>query len=348
MDELSEMTTSPRKSKSPMRASISKPEHSSENSSAIEKMSLRMEIELKRDKLKSQEEANFTYKPVMYTSRRLSTTDNGNDRENRFDKLYSDALKRQITSIIKEEEAVKSIPFSPKLSTKTRSSSRSRGESPSGSRSNTPTRQKLEPPSFTFKPDISKRAKSIERPNSTPEISDRLYLNSEYARQKLQKKRSEKDLKDMEECTFSPKILDEKRSHSATRGMRLVDRLTSYGENTKHKIAEKQKVKEEKEAAQLTFRPSLVTKRSPTPTTPSNSAITVPVYERLSMSTEKPLKPHVREALSEFTFKPHLVSRSVSVSLLIFSQSFIPLTLVISLLSLTAQLTPNRQWYQHS
>jgi hypothetical protein len=312
MDEISELSTTPSKSNlSPLRAKISKPAPSGplspDGSTASGKLSLRMEIEMKRERIKLEEESNYTFKPVFYTGNRRK--DEG-IRENRFDKLYSDALKRQITSQIKEEEAIKQIPFSPKFVSKSRSSSRSssRSRSPGpSSRSSTPSKQKPEPPSFPFKPEISKRAKSIERPNTAPEIADRLYSHSHHAREKLERKRSEKDLKEMEDCTFAPKILDQKRSQSATRGLKVVERLSSYGEASKSRIAEKQKEKEEKEAAELTFKPQITAGKRPS--TPSN----LPVHERLSMSTDKPLSSHVVEALSEFTFKPRLVARSVSV-----------------------------------
>lgn len=308
MDEISELSNTPSKNNlSPLRAKILKAVPSGplspDGSTASGKASLRAEIELKRERLKLEEESNFTFKPVFYTGNRRK--DEG-IRENRFDKLYSDALKRQITSQIKEEEAVKQIPFSPKFVAKPRSSSRSRSPGPS-SRSSTPSKQKPDAPSFTFKPEISKRAKSIERPNTAPEIADRLYSHSHHAREKLDRKRSEKDIKDMEDCTFAPKILDPKRSQSATRGLKVVDRLSSYGEASKSRIAERQKEKEEKEGVELTFKPQIIANKRPS--TPSN----LPVHERLSMSTDKPLSSHVVEALSEFTFKPRLIARSVSV-----------------------------------
>ncbi|RYG69944.1 hypothetical protein EON64_01470, partial [archaeon] len=97
-----------------------------QNESAEEiKLSRREEIELRKEQRRQKEEANLTFKPVLSTSNHKSRTNDAKPEETaRYQRLYSDALKRHIQKTWKEKEE-KEASFSPKLSTRPRSASRS-------------------------------------------------------------------------------------------------------------------------------------------------------------------------------------------------------------------------------
>lgn len=287
-----------------------------------QKISLRMEIMLKKEKLKQEEEANFTYKPKLFTSptnkNKPKPNEDPNARENRFDKLYSDALKRHISHTMKEEQKDKDLTFTPKVtkraSSASRSNSASRGngarsvsrertsvgsDAVSDGRQTPRSRKSIEPEKPTFKPAISKRAKSIERARDK-EVADRLYEHGLHLKEKMERKRVESEQKQLESCSFAPKITENKRSSSASR-LDVVERMSKFDELRKKKLQEA--VEQKKEAEKnLTFKPTLMAKRSSTPTQ-------LPFHERLAVPQEKTVSHAAMEAMSHLTFKPQLVSK---------------------------------------
>jgi len=157
------------------------------------KLNPRQELELRKEKLRQEEEANFTFKPALVSSSRGRSRDPKALDENRFDKLYSDALKRHLQTQFKAEgEKDKDIPFAPRLATRGRSVSRGSSASRGSARErNEPFHERLtqttspkpkalpEQKELTFKPTISKRAKSIER-KELKDPAERLYHHNKY------------------------------------------------------------------------------------------------------------------------------------------------------------------------
>jgi hypothetical protein len=301
------------------------------------KLSLRREIELRKAKQKEREEANYTFKPNIHQiNNKVKGQDPpGTPRENRFDKLYSDALKRHITTHLREETKDRDLTFTPTIHSRStsrqnsRPSSRARTREPSVERSSrgasterdskpiherlsTPRQPKKEPENsdLTFTPTISKRAKAIETLGSQ-EVAKRLYEHSKMIQEKLELKRSESEQKAKETCTFSPQLIT-KRSTSTQRagGPSVVDRTMRFEEVRQLKLEEARRQKEEEELSQITLKPNLVTSRRPS--TPSSRQ---PVHERLAVPLDKSVSPQVALAYSEYTFHPKLhTKRAPSVS----------------------------------
>jgi hypothetical protein len=343
-----------------------------EDDSLEQKITLRMEIMMKKEKLKQLEEANYTYKPKLYTNSARTTpksagkgtssptpghnssfsTSLGDDasstKENRFDKLYSDALKRHITQNQKEENKDKDLTFTPKMTTTTkRSTSRSssRGGSRSASRERsaprersvdsrasgtsstqvnnsssnnqertgrqaaTPTRttrKSIEPEKPTFQPQITKRAKSIER-GRDKEVSNRLYEHGIHVKEKMERKRNEVEVKNMESCTFAPKIVETKRSSSASR-LNVVERMSKFEEQRQKKLQEALEQKKETEKS-FSFQPTLLAKGANTASLYNQQQQQLPFHERLTVPQEKSISSAAAEALSQLTFQPQIVSK---------------------------------------
>eukprot|EP01031_Cornospumella_fuschlensis_P040259 gene40259-49055_t len=194
------------------------------------KLSRREEVELRKEQKKQQEEANLTFKPVLSTANHKSRTNDGKTEDTaRYQRLYSDALKRHIQKTWKEKEE-KEASFSPKLSTRPRSASRSSSASRASRDNNeiaerlhqglgargggaavvaAASRSRLEAElnkDLTFKPAITKRAKSMERKDSSKDASDRLYHHNQHLKEKLERKRQEVAARQLEGCTFAPAV----------------------------------------------------------------------------------------------------------------------------------------------
>jgi hypothetical protein len=207
-----------------------------------QKISIRREIELRKAKEREDQEANFTFKPhINEKSPRRDPP--GTPRENRFDKLYSDALKRHITTHLREEQKEPELTFTPTIHSRTGSRTHSRTGStqrmresvqdhqtssssygvastpdardrprdtrPLGDRLSTPTRRKETPTAaqaeMTFTPSISKRARAIETLGSQ-EVAKRLYEHGKTAQEKMELRRSEVEQKEKDNCPFTPQL----------------------------------------------------------------------------------------------------------------------------------------------
>ena len=168
------------------------------------------------------------------------------------------------------------------------------------------SRKSLEPEKPSFQPAITKRAKSIERARDK-EVSDRLYEHGQHVKEKLERKKVEADQKQLESCTFQPKI-DTKRSSSASK-LDVVSRMSKFEENRQKKLQEAVNQKKENERG-FSFQPTLFAKRSSTPTQQQQ-----PFHERLSIQPEKNVSHAAAEAMAQLTFHPQIVSkRAPSVS----------------------------------
>jgi hypothetical protein len=156
------------------------------------KLNPRQELELRKEKMRQENEENYTFKPALSTSHRDRGRDPKAVDESRFDKLYGDALKRHLQSQWKNDAVDnKETPFVPKLATRGRSSTRGGSTSRSSSKersepfharlSNTTSPKPLVDPykELTFKPSITKRGKSIERAE-LKDPAERLYHHNQF------------------------------------------------------------------------------------------------------------------------------------------------------------------------
>lgn len=303
------------------RLSSSVPETDSlADSVDVPKVNLKLEIMMKKERQRIEEEANFTYKPTLFTNKK---DPEGTPKENRFDKLYNDAMKRHLDDKLKVDNVEdKELTFAPRFSTPkssrptsrghSRSSSRERGgaqgsvnESMNSEKLGTSIRSQKSSAgddNLTFRPNITPRAKSIERSHMR-DVSERLYQQSQHLKEKLERKRSEAELKVTENCTFEPKLNGPKRSSSVNKAEDLVKRMASFEDQKKKKLEDAKKEQEELEKNKAPFRPQLITSKRPA--TPTK----VPVYERLSLTPTKDHSQVIQESNAELTFKPQLISK---------------------------------------
>lgn len=264
----------------------------------------KLEVQAKMENKRLQEEANYSYKPTLYTKPRK---EHEKIDDNRYDRLYSDALKRHLESKWKESIEDKELTFKPKISAKgssSRSASRERGAVSEsieqrllGLAPKTPQAEQ-----YSFKPKITQRAKSIDR-SQQRETPDRLYQHSKTIQEKLEMKRQDQAQKDAVECTFAPRT--NSRPSLTSSKSDLTERMSNYLAYKNQRLEEATKAKIELEKENATFNPVIkLTKRSATPT--KN------VFDRLSVSATD--NKDARSISSEmdgqqFTFKPQLVTK---------------------------------------
>jgi hypothetical protein len=269
----------------------------------------KMEIAFRKERQQLEEEAQYTFKPSLNKVKKGHEIDKSD--ENRFDRLYSDALKRHLESKWKESVDDKDLTFKPKISAKGTSSRSSSCEKGSfeNQKKYIQTKKVVEIKEFSFKPTITKRAQSIDR-SQNRETPERLYLHSKVAKEKQEKLKLDIDQKNMEGCTFSPKT--NMATKSISQNSDLTERMEKYEEFKNRRREEALRVKNEQEIQGVTFKPAIkLTKRSSTPTKTS-------VYERLSsVDREREACASFVEMEAQMTFIPQLVSkRSASVSLI--------------------------------
>ena len=269
------------------------------------------EVTLKREAKKIAEAANFTFKPKLIQSNLSKRWSLDNSPQglvsNRFDRLYSDAQKRKEEEKERNDKIIavsdKDLTFQPKISPRAASRERSSSNSstPNSSkkmhiermyhstgsgRSSTPTTDMKE--QHNFSPQITKRASSIDRSHMR-ESGERLYSLSHIEREKHEKAKLEADKVEMSACTFSPTLVTSRpgsRSSSAQKGRspssHISERMQLYEEKRKKHIEEAVKMKLDREAAEITFKPAIATPAFKTKDdTPSN------VFERLTASVDK-------------------------------------------------------------
>lgn len=350
-------------------------------------MSPRMEILLKKEKKILEEESNYTFKPTVNRSSNNSSNKSKqindhsnlikNDNNSRFDQLYSDALKRHLEQQWKENTVDKDLTFKPKIN-------RSRANSTNNSRSASPlpnktsnieqsfiksssienrlqkqqyhstgkiksTSNNIEQQNLTFKPEITKRAQSIDRKVSANRLFHTnhgitiqiysyyiltsisifllyiyififlLYINIciYYHLGEIEKYKAEQRLqlakeKEVENCTFKPKINQDKQIDNNTHNqLNINQRMEKFQAIRDRKIQEAKYIKESEEQMENTFKPTLKSKPSKQPL--------APFHERLSQSIlEKQVSEQTKqEVFVELTFKPKLIAkRAISVSII--------------------------------
>jgi hypothetical protein len=296
-------------------------------------MTPRMEIMLRKEQKAREEEANMTFRPHVnkhgHGTSPSSAKISGKDSANRFDALYSDALKRHLEAQWKESADQKELTFTPKITERGRSRASSRNASRTGSRASSPgpaaesaidrlhSTQKgklkhgVDPDNkLTFKPEITKRAMSIDR----KETAKRLYTPNSIDKEKAKAAQREMEIREreLEKCTFSPQLVSSSAKYVPKEKVDIRERMSRFEEMKKAKLQERQKQQLEQELADATFKPALESKakRAPTPTKP--------FHERLAQPFERHVPTELAAELNaSMTFKPTLVTkRATSVSAL--------------------------------
>lgn len=167
--------------------------------------------------------------------------------------------------------------------------------------------------SMTFRPSITKRAKSIEkqRQSDAPNVAERLYDQGKKVKEKMEQKKTELEQLRMQECTFAPSVVT--KSKPATTNLEVTERLRRFEEIKKKKLEEALRKKEEEEAEELTFKPK-ISPRAQSPS-PHMTFSQEPLEERLMTPSKRRSSRAQEEATKELTFKPKLIAkRSPSVS----------------------------------
>lgn len=278
----------------------------------------KLEISLRKERQKQLDEAQYTFKPSVTPYKKGHPLSDSIGRENRFDKLYGDALKRHISLQSKDVDDSarkdKDLTFTPKISAKgariSRSSSRERlGLTRSSSRSREPSQERSVADSderrsssrsrisseseFTFKPSITKRAKSVER-DGEKRISEHLYNQDKVLRDRMEQRRQVQTVRDSVECTFAPSVTPRAKQLSAER--EVTERLNRYGEMKKKKLEEAAKRRDEEQQGELTFKPKLVSR----PLSPTRSSAPLSPSKKRSVA---------EEMFRELTFKPQFFTK---------------------------------------
>ena len=289
-------------------------------------MTPRMEIMLRKEQKAREEAAQLTFRPHVNKNgngnSHSATKSTSKDQSNRFDALYSDALKRHLETKWKETADEKDLTFQPKINPRGRASSRQssragsrassqeREAAPTGERLHATPKGKLkhgvDPDNkLTFKPEITKRAMSIDRKES----AKRLYVSNSLEKEKSKALMRETEIKEreLENCTFSPKLIQPPPKFAPKAKIDLNERMSKFEEMKRAKIQEAQRLREEKEIADATFKPVLKAKlkRAPTPTKP--------FHERLAQPMERQVPVEItKEIEATMTFKPTLISKRAS------------------------------------
>ena len=256
------------------------------------KMSRRAEVEMQRAAKKKQEEDNLRFKPQI--AHRKSTQKASDDpdspakpEEPAYNRLYSDARKKQ------EDAKIPPKPehtFKPNVPQRSNSNVKARAKSPidtSNRLYQTSARQpRSQEPAGTFKPTISKRAKSLER-NPGISTADRLYAQAVMAKEKQEKMREQARQQEDASLTFAPSTNESSKPKEKGKSAPVSARMQSYIEQRNKKIEEARKEKEAREAAEFTGRPSIGNgkKRDSKTTTTSSGAN---VFDRLTKAAAQP------------------------------------------------------------
>jgi hypothetical protein len=269
----------------------------------------RLEIEKKKEQKLREEASNLTFKPTLFV-RKGMPKGKIDQSDNRFDKLYNDAIKRHLEDKWKQHIDDPDLTFKPKLTSRasrSRSASRERDERLHQSATGHVTVEVKEE-KFSFKPEITKKAKNIGR--SQGETATNLYMHSKTSAEYLHMLKTEASQKQAEVCTFAPRTNVGSRPPSRGRGEDLAARMSKFEQMKQQKLADAIKSKEEREAARTPFSPA-VTKRAQ-----NSSRSSTPVYERLATaSSSRPQTPTGKNSRTltkydtELTFKPQLFSK---------------------------------------
>jgi hypothetical protein len=281
-------------------------------------------VMLKKEAKKAAEEAELTFKPQILNrgrSKRPATAGGGGGDVSRFDRLYSDALKRHMEDKYKEAVTDKELTFKPKLTSRSRSSSRERSapvvpvrELERQHKTGTGHVKSPPPPPVapTFKPTISKRANSIERTRG--ETAANLYAHNKTAKELQNLLKAEAEEKMADSCTFKPQTNVRARPPSRGRGMDLNERMSKFEELKRAKLEAAKRNQLEKEKVAATHTPQTFTQRKPASrsATPTRGQQQVPVHARSNNATALRSQTPDRTRKSyeaELTFQPQIFSK---------------------------------------
>ena len=281
------------------------------SSNVDEPISLRKEIEAKKDEKRRQEEASCTFQPTLSARR-------GRDSSvkpvvgSRFDHLYDDAIKRKEDGPKGKVEEQSS--FKPSISPRARSISSDRKASDmvnslhnASGAGRVTVKEAPKEEENTFKPVITRRASSLER-NSVTDTNLRLYAFRTRQEENIQKKKEEAEVKRASECTFAPKVSRSRSSSRDSIGSQkpVIDRLLQYGEERKAKLEVEQKLKADKDAIGETFQPQITRSKL----APVVGADDTDVYTRLALPIEKDFSAQLAANDADLTFQPKVTPRT--------------------------------------
>jgi hypothetical protein len=262
------------------------------------KLTRREEIAMKREAKKKLEEENLSFAPNLVSRKSLGvkakpttgeTPDSqGNgEPQSAFSRLYSEARKKQ-EDAKKEGDTTKdkTLTFTPTITP--RAASRERSKSPA----DLVRRQYLasgagreikepEAPKDSFKPQISKRAKSLER-NKEMSPNDRLYSQALIDKEKKERLREAVKREEDKNLTFAPMVGPKPPNAAAPTATKpLSERMQKYIEERNRKLEEARKEKEAKEIAEITLKPAIIKKDTKTTETKN-------VFDRLARADKHP------------------------------------------------------------
>lgn len=247
----------------------------------------------------------LTFKP------QLSTLGAKQSRSSSRERLGITKASSKSRDVSRERNGVASVSQNNKdgsvVGANSRKSSNSRPNSANGlNSSRTRTVSKEQEASATFRPSISKRAKSIEnkRQQESRNIAERLYDQGKVAKEKMEQRKTELDHLRMQECTFTPSITTKSKSSTqANSNLEVTERLRRFEEIKKKKLEEALRRKEEEETEELTFKPK-ISHRAQSP----SSDLTL--EERLMAPSKRRNDSRaLEEASKELTFKPKLIAK---------------------------------------
>lgn len=263
---------------------------------------------IKEEKLRK-EQNNLTFKPAIVRRGRDETV---TKNVNSFDRLYNQAKEKKKT--VKPE-----FSFKPEITDLAKSKQRSSTPDDKTSRlynSNGAGRprsavpnDKQEKEKCTFKPEISKRAQSLERRRDASPAT-RLREMGEISKKKIEKLKEVITSKESENCTFTPRTNSARRNSTEPEKLAVSERMQRYVEQRNKKLETKKQQIIEAEAESTTFQPISYTKYRPTRS--DRDAAKVDVFSRLS--TVPTATSPVTEIASdkEYTFHPTLVAKSAA------------------------------------
>lgn len=287
------------------------------------------ELVLLKKQAKAEAEASqYTFKPNVKTNKAVKVADSaGEPGSNVFTKLYESKKK--------QPEVAEAAPVtSPKKKVSAESINRLYSGNGSGkpraSVSGTAEDAAAAPGSSSK--DKDKKTPPPKKAISAAEAqaaASRLYAEADKIRQKLEERKGELEKEFSTKNTFKPTLEKRKDGKSGAVGSDgaagtsdITERMRVYTEEKNKRLEEAAKAKRDQEAAQNTFRPTLLSSNSKRASTSSASpppaagaeggghatatSADVAVFERLSAA--KP-KPAAAVAPADHTFKPQLATK---------------------------------------
>ena len=267
------------------------------------KLTRREQVQRMREQRQREEQENLTFKPSVPSSRGRDPT------VNRFDKLYGEAKSRKEKVIVPTDAPTFKPTITPLGQTKKRS------QTPEGvskilhSTRSARKETKVEDSVHTFRPQISKRGKSLDR-NRDISPSTRLYAQAEITKQKLAKKVEEKAKADTKDCTFTPQT-NASKTVSATPPNKedadVTHRMQKYMLLKEKKLEQLRQAKALEESQVATFKPTTYTSNRRS-LSRERSAEQGDVFHRLHSTASTRRMSGEGGGDSECTFRPTLVA----------------------------------------